>query len=739
MKYINIALASSAKALDRLFTYAVPDDLEDGVGIGSIVRLPFGLGNREKRGYVIESPVQPEGNFAIKYINGLESERFLTGEQIELALWIKQFYLAPLSMVIKLMLPPSFEARAKKQVTYFLKAGPEELDQYRQKLTGDRYHKRRDLLDYFLMTQGQDLAPLSQQEFYSQAVLGTLLKDGIIGKKIGQISVLEAYKQDLKPAIREIALNSEQDHAYQTIKNNFKGIHLLHGITGSGKTQVYFKLIEDVLAAGKTAIVLVPEIALTAALVRRFLQQFGDVVGLFHSRLSDSEKLVEWDRAKRGQSKIMIGPRSALFTPLKDLGLIIIDEEHESSYKSEYMPRFHALEVAAKMTQIYQIPLVLGSATPCLETYYHAQKQKFYLHELRQKALNQLPIKVEIIDMRRELEQGNRFFLSRSLEKAIREALARQEQVILLNNRRGYAKFVSCRKCGFVYKCPHCDLAMTYHKSKEVLVCHYCDYHQPMQRICPACTSKYLKAFGMGTQKIESELKRTFPETTVIRMDYDTTRTKHGHDQQLQEFTRAKSGILVGTQMIAKGLDFHNVTVVGVLAVDQGLYTDDFRANERTFQLLTQVIGRTGRGKKPGQAFLQTYSPDHFAIQTSMSQDYQAFYQEEMVYRYLLNNPPFSRILQVTISSQDGNLLENMAGQIAKELRDLIQVKGWEMSLTGPAAPYVYKKADSYRKIILLKGKRHKELTFIMQYLYNKNINIIGFNIHMDINPQYIG
>ncbi|RRD93978.1 primosomal protein N' [Clostridiales bacterium COT073_COT-073] len=739
MKYINVATISTAKALDRLFTYAVPPALNAEVEIGSIVQIPFGRRNTVQKAFVIETEVEkPEAEFELKQILSVSGEHFLTPEQIELALWMKQYYVATLASVIKLMLPPSFQVRSKKQISYYLKADAKQIDTYCQKLRNGKYQKRLDLLEYFMSVHGRELPPLSEQSFYSKGILDTLVKDGIIGCREIVASALSPYLQDTEIKIEPIDLNTEQLAVYSAIKNDFHGIHLIHGVTGSGKTEVYFKLIEDVLSQGKTAIVLLPEIALTFALVRRFLQRFGQIIGLFHSRLSEGEKLAEWERARKGESRIMIGPRSALFAPIRNLGLIIVDEEHESSYKSDFMPKFQTTEVAAKMGKIYDIPVILGSATPAVESYYYALNQRFRLHNLNHKALNNWPLMVEVIDMRRELEAGNRSFLSMALEKAIIEALERKEQVILLNNRRGYAKFVSCRKCGFVYKCPHCEMPMTYHKEPVMMVCHHCGYQKTMQKICPECESPYLKAFGMGTQKIESELKKKFPEVSIIRMDYDTTRSKHGHDKKLQEFAKAESGILVGTQMIAKGLDFHNVTVVGVLAVDQGLYTDDFRASERTFQLLTQVIGRTGRGNKPGRAFLQSYSPEHFAIQAGMKQDYQAFYQEEIVYRKLLKNPPYCEILEIMVAHGSENELTIMIKELAKELKQLIERNKWEIEVLGPSTPYLFKIADTYRKIILLKANRHKELTFLMKYLYNKKVEKSGFTLYLDINPQFL-
>ena len=733
-------MLTSAKSLDRLFTYRVPPELAALAEVGSIVQIPFGKANKTQKALVVETEVSaPEQGFEIKSILNAAPEQLLREEQILLARWMKKYYAATLPSVIKLMLPPSFQVRPKKQVSYFLKADPDGAADYRDALAGQRYQKRRDLIDYFLRFKQQDFPELREQSFYSKAALEALLQDGLIGRQETALSVLAPYQKDISRSAVKKQLTAGQQRVYQAIRSDFRGVHLLRGITGSGKTEIYFELIEDVLKAGKQAIVLFPEIILTFALVRRFLERFGDAIGLFHSRLSEGEKLTEWERARNGEIKIMLGPRSALFAPLANLGIIIIDEEHESSYKSELMPKFHAVETAAKMGKIYGIPVILGSATPSVESYYYAGQGRFRLHQLEEKALTDQPVETHLIDMRQELAGGNRSFLSAELEQAISGALARREQVILLNNRRGYAKFVSCRKCGFVYQCPDCELPLTYHKEPEEMMCHHCGFSRSVQRTCPSCGSPYLKAFGMGTQKIEKELKIKYPETPVIRMDHDSTRTKHGHDLKLQEFARAESGILIGTQMIAKGLDFHNVTVVGVLAVDQGLYTDDFRAGERTFQLLTQMIGRTGRGGKPGQAFLQTYSPEHFAVRAGLCQDYEAFYREEIRYRQLLNNPPFCEILEIVVTHPALAETKRMAAALAAELKPLIAAKKWDIAMIGPAVPYIFKQAGAYREALLLKANQHKELTFLMNYLYNKRIEKMGFGLYLSINPQFFG
>lgn len=739
MRYVNVVTKTTAKALDRLFTYSVPDTMADKITVGSIVEVPFGKSNKSQQAFVVECEnISPMEGIEIKSVLSVKEEHFLTPAQIELALWMKQYYSATLSSVLKLMLPPSLQVRQKKQIYYYLKVTQEELDTYKNSLHAAKNKKRLDLLDYIKIKYKYELSDLSDKQFFSKNILDALVREGIIGKEEKSLSVLEPYKKGLSVRESEISLNQKQRQIFEEICADFQGIHLIHGITGSGKTEIYFHLIDKVLAEGKQAIMLFPEIGLTFALIRRFLERYGDAVGLFHSRMSEGEKLTEWERARNGESRIMIGPRSALFAPFDHLGLILIDEEHESSYKSDFMPKFQTMEVAAKLAKIKKIPVVLGSATPSVESYYYGLQQRFRLHHLNEKALSKQPIEVQIVDMRKELEEGNRSFLSHRLEVAIREALSRNEQIILLNNRRGFAKFVSCRKCGFVYKCPHCELPMTYHRNPEQVKCHYCGFSDTMKKSCPSCQSKYLKAFGMGTQKIEMELQKLFPKTPIIRMDYDTTRNKHGHDLLLQKFEKAESGILVGTQMIAKGLDFHNVTVVGVLAVDQGLYSDDFRAAERTFQLLTQVIGRTGRGEKLGRAFLQTYSPEHFAVLAGVSQDYLQFYQEEIVYRRLLNNPPFSELLQIVLAHTDKNLLDKMSSQIVNELKQLQEKRGLELEILGPVAPYLFKHSDYYRKSILLKANRHKELTFIMNYLYNKEIDKNGFHLNLDINPQFL-
>lgn len=738
MKYINVITALSTKALDRLFTYAVPVSLCGQIKVGSIVMVPFGKKNQLQKAYVIEVDAEsPAANIEVKEVHSVLSGYFLTEEQIELALWMKQYYVATLSSVFKLMLPPSLDITPRKEVSYYINPDSDFVKSYQSKIKGTRFQKRNELITYFMENGMDSIPPLTEQSFYSKAVLDTLLKDDIIRKVEITPSVIAPYLKNLTVTCPPAQLNSEQATVVEAIQKDFKGVHLIHGITGSGKTEIYFSLMEKVLKEGKQVIVLFPEIALTFALVQRFISRFGQQIGLFHSRLSEGEKRSEWDKARNGQTRIMIGPRSALFAPFENLGLIIMDEEQESSYKSEFMPKYHATEVAARIAKIKGIPLVLGSATPSLESYYYAQNGRFHLHKLKTKALTEETIEVSLIDMRNELENGNRSFLSLELKESITKALHRKEQVILLNNRRGYAKFISCRKCGYVPMCPHCEMPLTYHKTPEHMQCHHCNYKTEMSKTCPKCQSRYLKAFGMGTQKMELELKKMFPDTTVVRMDYDTTKTKHGHAKRLQEFSDAESGILIGTQMIAKGLDFHNVTVVGVIAMDQGLYSDDYRAAERSFQLLTQVIGRTGRGGKKGKALIQTYSPEHFAIQYGILQDYEGFYAEELVYRKLLNNTPFKEILEIVLSYPSQKELDIMSTNITQELKKMIQHYGWEIEVSGPLTPYLFKHADRFRKIILLKANRHKELTFIMNSLYNKKIEKMGFTLQMDINPQY--
>jgi primosomal protein N' (replication factor Y) len=535
------------------------------------------------------------------------------------------------------------------------------------------------------------------------SVIKALEEDGYIRRESSDVYRVPADVQGI-PREEEKPLSTAQQEAVDSILKEWAQSDprpvLLHGVTGSGKTQVYMKLIEQVVASGKQAIVLIPEIALTYQTVRRFYGRFGDRVSVLNSRLSQGERYDQFRRAKAGEIQIMVGPRSALFTPFPALGLIVIDEEHEQTYKSEGSPRYHARETAIHRARMEDAYVILGSATPSMEAYEHAVRGDYKLVRLEHRYGEQTLPKVSVVDLREELRQGNRSVLSRALKAAIEERLTRKEQTMLFLNRRGYAGFVSCRSCGHVMKCPHCDVSLSSHNNGK-LVCHYCGYEQPDVQKCPECGSSYIGGFKAGTQQIEQILKKNFPGVRVLRMDYDTTRNKGSYEKILSAFAAHEADILVGTQMIVKGHDFPEVTLVGVLAADLSLNVSDYRSAERTFQLLVQAVGRSGRARKAGEAIIQTYHPDHYSIRTAVSQDYEAFYQEEISYRYLMDYPPGACMLAILASCEDDELLEKASEYLAKYIRRVHP--GDDLHMIGPAYAAVGKVNDIYRRVIYLK------------------------------------
>ena len=544
-----------------------------------------------------------------------------------------------------------------------------------------------------------------------------------------------------------LTLNEEQQSVVDAIERNLDQkiakTYLIKGVTGSGKTEVYMELIAHMLAQGKQAIVLIPEIALTFQTVMRFYNRFGDRVSIMNSRLSPGERFDQFERAKNGDVDIMIGPRSALFTPFSKLGLIIIDEEHESSYKSETLPRYHARETAIERARMCGASVVLGSATPSVESYYKAKTGEYELLELKHRVAEKPLPKVEVVDLREELKAGNRSILSVQLQELMEDRLKKGQQMMLFINRRGVAGFVSCRACGHVLKCPHCDVSLSQHVTRQhpegKMVCHYCGYETQTVKNCPVCGSPYIGGFRAGTQQIEDLVKREFPQARVLRMDMDTTKNKGGHEKILAKFADEEADIMIGTQMIVKGHDFPNVTLVGVLAADMSLYSDDYRSGERTFQLLTQAAGRAGRGRRPGEVIIQTYSPDHYSIRMAARQDYEGFYEKEMNYRDLMGYPPASQLMAVLMTGSDENKLTTAAEYLKKYV---IRVSAdGEVQVIGPASPSVGKVNDVYRKVIYLKSEEYQVLVRIknhMERYIEINRGFANMRIQFDFNPMNI-
>ena len=580
----------------------------------------------------------------------------------------------------------------------------------------------------------------------SQAVLAILRHPiGIFWAAMAGIrNDINKGRNPIKERVEEwqpVIYTDEQQNAIDRFRADYlKGdrkTYLLHGVTGSGKTEVYMEMIARVIRDGKQAIVLIPEIALTYQTVMRFSKRFGNRISILNSRMTDAERYDQMMRAKNGAIDVMIGPRSALFTPFPNLGLIVIDEEHEPTYKSEQVPRYHARETAIERARLAGASVILGSATPSLEAFYRAGQGEYELLELRERSKKQDLPNVYTVDMREELKKGNRSIISQKLHELIEDRLEKNQQIMLFLNRRGYAGFVSCRSCGYVAKCPHCDVALSAHRGGK-LVCHYCGYEEREQNICPECGSKHIGGFRAGTQQIEEIVKAEFPSARVLRMDMDTTKEKDGHQKILEIFSNEEADILIGTQMIVKGHDFPNVTLVGVLAADMSLYADDYRAGERTFQLLTQAAGRAGRGREKGEVVIQTYSPEHYAIVTASDQDYKAFYEEEIAYRQLMGYPPVEQLMVILTFGEDEALVET-ASTYLKQYAERVNQKN--AVVIGPTSPYVGKVNDVYRKVIYIKHAEYGTLVHMKDKL-EKYIEVNpGFQklrIQFDFNPMNI-
>ena len=562
----------------------------------------------------------------------------------------------------------------------------------------------------------------------------------------GYRNPVEHMSVDTYDKVLNAAQQSVVDAIEGDIAAGLRNTYLIKGVTGSGKTEVYMELIAHCIQSGRQAIVLIPEIALTYQTVMRFFARFGNRVSIINSRLSNGERYDQFERAKNGDIDIMIGPRSALFTPFSNLGLIIIDEEHENSYKSESVPRYHAREVAIEYARMSDAIVVLGSATPSVDSYYKAKTGVYRLLELDKRVDDRPLPKCEVVDLRQELREGNRSILSTRLQELMEERLLNGQQTMLFLNRRGKSAFMSCRACGFVVKCPHCDVSLSEH-SGGVMVCHYCGYRQPVPKVCPSCGSKYISGFKAGTQKIEAMVAKRFPQARILRMDYDTTRAKDAYEKILQAFSNHEADILIGTQMIVKGHDFSNVTLVGVLAADMSLHVNDFHAAERTFALLTQAAGRAGRGKLPGNVVIQTYDPDHYAIRTAKEQDYEAFYDKEIEYRRLMHYPPVWNMLLVHVTSPDESECASMSQQVYDIASQMISHADENQSpddrhqiqLIGPADATIAKVNDIYRKVIYMKTSDYAALISIkdgIEQAVKADTAMKHANISFDFNPM---
>ena len=740
--FANIIVDITHEKLDRIFQYRIPSHLEGELSVGVEVLVPFGKGNRQTKGYVIGfSEICDYDLSKVKEIRDVSRKGVaIEGRLVALAAWMKEHYGGTMIQALKTVLPikQKEQAKIKKKVRLLLseEEGRKKLDDYLKKNQRARARLLAALLDELLL----DYELVNKKLNITLSVVRALEEQGVAALESEQIfrNPVKARTQKEK----NIVFTEEQRNAIEYFWNDYRqqnyGTYLVHGVTGSGKTEVYIEMIRRVAETGRQAIVLIPEIALTFQTVMRFYRCFGDRVSIMNSRLSAGERYDQMMRAKNGEVDVIIGPRSALFTPFPNLGLIVIDEEHENTYKSEQVPRYHARETAQARAEMEGASLVLGSATPSLESMYRAKHGEYRLLELKNRSGQQAMAAVHTVDLRQELKNGNRSILSQKLQELMEERFQRKEQIILFLNRRGYAGFISCRECGHVVKCPHCDVSLSSHRGGR-LVCHYCGYEIQKPDVCPECGSKHIGEFRAGTQQIEEIVKKRFPKARVLRMDLDTTRAKDGHEKILEAFANEEADVLVGTQMIVKGHDFPNVTLVGVLAADMSLYSDDYRAGERTFQLLTQAAGRAGRGTKAGEAVIQTYSPEHYAVTTAAAQDYEAFYQEEIKYREFMGYPPAENLLAVLASSKDEAHLERGCAYL-KEYAVRV-CRNERVEIIGPAAPGIGKVKDIYRRVLYLKTERYDTLIKIKNRLEQYIEINSGFHtiwIQFDFNPMNV-
>lgn len=708
-RFAQIIIDISHEKVDRTFDYRIPPQLEERISVGVLVKIPFGKGNSLRKGYVVGITDHADYDAdKIKEIAGIvEGSVSAESQLIMLAWWLKEQYGSTMNQALKTVLPVKQKVKPKEKKVLRLLIPEEQLEAVTAEAEKKSYKARVRLFKALKENPVIPYEVASGQMNLSAATIKPVIEKGYVALESEEI-----FRNPVKDAgsrVKAVDLNGEQQAVVDAFCEDYEAgkreTYLIHGITGSGKTEVYMEMISRVISEGMQVIVLIPEIALTYQTVMRFYGRFGNRVSIINSRLSAGERYDQFERARGGDIDIMIGPRSALFTPFSRLGLIIIDEEHEGAYKSEVVPRYHAREVAVKRAQMQNASVVLGSATPSLEAYTKALRGEYRLFSLhtRAKADSRLA-DVAVVDLREELKDGNKSIFSRQLQQMIGDRLEKKEQIMMFINRRGYANFVSCRSCGEAIKCPHCDVTLTLHKDNR-LVCHYCGYSIPMPDQCPSCGSPYIANFGVGTQKIEMMTKKMFPQARVLRMDLDTTSKKGGHEEILSAFAEGEADILIGTQMIVKGHDFPDVTLVGVLAADLSLYTPDYRAAERTFQLLTQAAGRAGRDARHGDVIIQTYNPEHYSIVTAAGQDYENFYRQEMAYRRLMKYPPVNVLFTVQMASKSEAALVEAADRLAAHITP--QADEEKVQMIGPVDASVYKINDIYRKILYLKQENY--------------------------------
>ncbi len=729
-KYAGIVVNNESIQLDKIFTYRIPEALSHISNPGYRVKVPFGKGNKIIDGFIlyVYDHIEDKSHIVKDIVKVYDKEELFTQSDIKLMEFMRENYLCTYLEAVKLFIPRGVIQGMKNKVIDTIYLSKELDGKYNKTPYIEIYNFIKENEGVFTKTQ------LAREKGFSISSINTLIKHGYIVK---DKKVVDRYNDREYKNYERKLLNHEQKLVVDKVLNSSNKLFLLKGITGSGKTEVYMNIVQHMMDNNKSSIILVPEIALTPQMIERFKGRFGKDVAVFHSKLSQGERYDEWFRVKEGKVKLAIGARSAIFLPFKDLGLIVIDEEHETSYKSESDPKYNARDIAEYKSKLTGCKVIMGSATPNIESYYRTKINEIELLELNKRADGaNLPF-INTVDMREELKNNNRSIFSRELYEEIKNTLSKKEQIILFLNRRGFSTFVSCRKCGYVFKCDNCDISMTYHAHGNYLSCHYCGRKIRALSTCPKCKSNYVKYFGIGTEKVEIEIKKAFPSARVLRMDLDTTRKKDSYEIIYKEFKEGNADILIGTQMVAKGLDFPNVTLVGVLAADLSLNFPDYRSSERTFQLITQVAGRAGRGKKSGKVIVQTYMPESYSIIFAKNYDYEGFYKDEINIRKDMKYPPFSKILSINLSSKNENLLIKIIQNIGVILKNYLKNSD-NIEILGPCPCIIGKIKEFYRWQIIIKGdidtnlgKNIKDMVYHMtREVYN------DIRVSIDINPS---
>ncbi|MGL4772285.1 MAG: primosomal protein N' [Clostridium sp.] len=728
--YAEVIVNSDAVEIDRPFTYKVPMEMDMNIQVGHRVKVPFGNGSKLVEGFVMGLLCDiPKSKIRYKKITSiLDDEPILSRDDLKLIDFMREKYLCKYIDAIRTIIPVGLMKgiKNKKKVVIC----------FEKELEGKLLEKENyvSLVDFIKNnSECYSKSELTKEFSFSTYTINKLIEENILSQK--EIIVYRYNKRKFDN-YESKKLTEEQKSALNKIRETEKKGILLKGVTGSGKTEVYLELVKECLSKGEGAIVLVPEIALTPQMIERFKGRFGEDVALFHSRLSEGERYDEWFRVREGKARLVVGARSAIFLPVQDLSLIIIDEEHENTYKSEHNPKYVTREIAEYLSLIKGCKYILGSATPSIESYYRSKISEIELVELNHRVDNRPLPEIEVIDMREELKCKNLSLFSRTLYDEIKLRLEKKEQVILFLNRRGHSTFVSCRSCGYVFKCPECDVSLTYHKN-GYLICHYCGRAQREQKNCPKCQSKYVKFFGAGTQRVEDEVRKHFKDARVLRMDVDTTREKNSHEEIYNAFKEGNGDILIGTQMVSKGLDFPNVTLVGILAADISLNIPDFRAAERTFQILTQVSGRAGRGNKKGKVIIQSYTPNHESILRAKAGDYEGLYNEEIKVRKIMGYPPFGKILLINASSKNEGELISFMKKLGETLKESYKDEE-NIQILGPSSCILSKIKDNYRWQIIFKGNLSQELLYnIKEKVYESTKKVYNnIKISIDINPN---